>query len=103
MNRYVFLLGVVLTGFLAVGMFQAKSGAERSAKEIDRLELEIARVKADIKSLEDRHGELTNPDRLARLAKEHLNMGPARSSQMVDASQPERAFGPLIDHGDHDG
>lgn len=100
MNRYVFLLGLVIAGFLAVGMFQAKSGAGESSDQIRKLEADISHLQNDIGTLQTEYDALTRPDRIAELASERLGMRPARSSQMVEVETAEDYFGPLVERGD---
>jgi cell division protein FtsL len=100
MNRYILLLGFVIASFLAVGMFQAKSGAGESGDEIRRLEAEIKSLKADIGVLDTEFETLTRPDRIAELASSRLGMRPARSNQMLEVNKADAYFGPLIERGD---
>ncbi|MAK60478.1 MAG: hypothetical protein CMK09_05840 [Ponticaulis sp.] len=95
MNKYIMLLGIVIAGFLAVGMFQAKSGAGDSRHRIERLESEIADIRSDIDRLEKQYESLTSPARIADLASEHLDMHPARSSQMISLEGADAYFGSL--------
>lgn len=95
MNKYVMLLGIIIAGFLAVGMFQAKSGAGDSRHKIERLNTEISDIRADIDLLEKRYEALTSPSRIADLASSELGMRPARSSQMISVDGAEAYFGSL--------
>lgn len=100
MSRFVYLFGFVLAGFLALGMFQAKTGASESAREIRELEQEITRLDKELAVLEQEYDMLAAPARIARLAAQELGMGPARSYQMVEASNAQQAFGPLNEYED---
>ncbi len=98
MSRFVYFFGILLAAFLALGMFQAKTGAGESAETIRKLEKKIADLEKEITVLEKEHDVLSGQDRIARLAAERLGMGPARSYQMVDISNAPEKFGPLVDH-----
>ena len=93
MSRYIYFVGIIVAGFLALGMFQAKSGASQSQKEIRRLETANAELQSEIE-----YDHLAGSDRIARLAAEELGMGPARSFQMLDVETAAETFGPLIDY-----
>lgn len=95
MNRYIMLLGLIIAGFLAVGMFQAKSGAGGSKHQIETLNAEIAEIESDIRDLEDKLESLDSPARIAELASERLGMHPARSRQMISLENAEVYFGAL--------
>jgi cell division protein FtsL len=97
MNRYVLLTGIVVMGFLAVGMFQAKSGAGESNDRIRALNAEIAQLESEIELLEAEMDTLTGRARIAELASSRLGMGPARSRQMIDIETADAYFGPLTD------
>lgn len=98
MNRFVYFFGILIAAFLALGMFQAKTGASQSAKEIERLEQQIADLDSEIIVLEQEYDTLAGQDRIASLAAKELGMGPARSSQMLDLDSAKDRFGPLVDY-----
>ena len=98
MSRFVYFFGFVLAAFLALGMFQAKSGANSSRAEIENLEKGIASLKSDISILQKEHDALSNRDRIARLAAQRLGMGPARSYQMLEVERAADVFGPLVEY-----
>ncbi len=98
MNRFVYLIGTVIAVFLALGMFQAKTGAGESAQEISRLKRDIAALDREIAVLEKEHDVLSRSDRIARLAAEQLGMGPARSHQMLNLKNGGDQIGPLVDY-----
>lgn len=95
MNRYVMFFGLVVAGFLAVGMFQAKSGAGESRERIQTLEAEIADLQSDIHDLEGKLESLDSPARIAELASERLGMHPSRSRQMISLETADAYFGSL--------
>jgi cell division protein FtsL len=97
MSRFVYFFGVLIAVFLALGMFQAKTGAGESADDIRRLTREIAELDREIAVLEKEHDVLARSDRIARLAAEHLGMGPARSHQMLDPGAASEKLGPLVE------
>ncbi|MFC6196820.1 cell division protein FtsL [Ponticaulis profundi] len=100
MNKYLYFFGFVLAGFLALGMFQAKSGASKSKAEIAKLEANIAAIQKDISILRTEHAHLASRERIATLASERLGMAPARSYQMIEVDRAAEAFGPLIEYED---
>ena len=57
MSRFVYFFGTLVAIFLALGMFQAKTGARESALEIKRLKKEIDKINKDIKQI---NGKLSN-------------------------------------------
>lgn len=98
MNRYVYFFGIVIAAFLALGMFQAKTGASQSVDDIQRLKRDIARLDEEIAVLEQEYDALAAQDRIARLAAEKLQMGPARSWQMLEPGTAKDRFGPLVEY-----
>ncbi|MAP94707.1 MAG: hypothetical protein CMK07_07130 [Ponticaulis sp.] len=96
MNRYVMLLGIVVAGFLAIGMFQAKSGAGEGIETINTLNADIASIHAEIDDLQKKYEALTSESRIAELATSQLGMQPARSRQMINLETAEDYFGPLV-------
>ena len=97
MNRYVLLFGLAVLGFLAVGMFQAKSGAGDSGERIETLNAEIAELQREISLLQAEMDTLTGRARIADLASSRLGMGPARSRQMIDIQHADAYLGPLTE------
>ncbi|MAI88991.1 cell division protein FtsL [Ponticaulis sp.] len=97
MNRYILLFGLFVAGFLAVGMYQAKSGARQSGERIEALHDEIADLNREIDLLETEMDTLTGEARIAELAASRLGMQPARSRQMMNMQEAEAYLGPLVD------
>lgn len=102
MNRYVMFLGLVVAGFLAVGMFQAKSGAGGSRHQIEAIKADMVKIQDDIHDLEDKLESLDSPARIAELASERLGMHPARSRQMISLENAEPYFGALKSREDEE-
>jgi cell division protein FtsL len=98
MSRFVYFFGTLVAIFLALGMFQAKTGARESALEIKRLKKEIEALDREIVVLEKEHDVLSRSDRIARLAVEELGMGPARSHQMLQLKTAKNYIGPLVEY-----
>ncbi|MAT35373.1 MAG: hypothetical protein CMK06_09570 [Ponticaulis sp.] len=95
MNRYVMLIGFLIAAFLAVGLFQAKSGAGESHKRIRELKRDIVDIQGDIDQLEKKFDALASEARIAELATERLGMQPARARQMISLETAEAHFGEL--------
>lgn len=74
------VLTVLTTGFMLYSLEHATRGTERT---IARLENKIAGEREDIKLLSAEWSSLSRPDRLQKLAEEHLKLETIAPSQIV--------------------
>ena len=89
--RYYQLAMIVVTFAGSVALYAMKYDTGKEAAANAGLRAEIAQEREAIRILEAEWSLLNQPDRLQKLAKRHLKLGPLRPEQIVDiASLPER-------------
>ena len=76
----ILVLTVLISGFALYSLEHSTRGAER---QIARLKRGIADEKESIKLLNAEWASLTRPERLQRLAREHLGLSTVTASQIV--------------------
>ena len=76
----ILVLTVLVSGFVLYSLEHATRGAER---HIAKLKSGIADEKESIKLLKAEWSSLTRPERLQRLAKDHLELSTITASQFV--------------------
>ncbi len=76
----VLVLGVLVAGFYLYSLEHSTRGLER---DIAATERKIADAKENIKLLNAEWSSLTRPDRLQRLAEQHLKLQTLRAQQIV--------------------
>lgn len=74
------VLTVLISGFLLYTLEHSTRGHER---QIAKIESRIADAREEIKMLRAEWSSLTRPDRLERLAKEHLKLQPLEAQQIA--------------------
>lgn len=79
----VLVLAVLISGFLLYSLEHATRGLER---QIAGLERRISDSKENIKLLSAEWSSLTRPDRLQRLAEDHLHLQSIKAQQMVGSN-----------------
>jgi cell division protein FtsL len=82
--RTVNILGVLMVVVLAIAVNLAKAYAARDMREMVRTQRFIGDENTRIRLLKAEVAHLEQPERLQRLAKLHLNMGPLRADQEGD-------------------
>ena len=78
------VLSVLISGFVLYSLEHATRGLEREVARRDRA---IVNERENIKFLNAEWSSLTRPDRLQRLAEQHLGLVPLRASQIVSADE----------------
>jgi cell division protein FtsL len=78
------VITVLVSGFMLYSLEHATRGTERA---IARLETRIAGEREDIKLLSAEWSSLIRPDRLQRLAEEHLKLQTIAPSQIVQPAE----------------
>ncbi len=76
----ILVVSVLVAGFLLYSLEHATRGLER---DIAKIEKQIAASHEGIKLLRAEWSSLTRPDRLQRLAAEHLNLHTLKAQQIV--------------------
>ncbi|MEZ5923488.1 MAG: cell division protein FtsL [Hyphomicrobiaceae bacterium] len=78
---------VIAALVVAVALYAIKQETRAMAVEVDRLESQINRERAAIVLLKAELANRAGPDRIARLAREHLDMRPITPGQLgqIDA------------------
>lgn len=77
------VLGLIVAGGLAVGVYRAKLGAQETEASLRALETEIAEVTQDIAVLRAEEAYLSRPERIGPLARERLGLQPAGPDQFA--------------------
>jgi cell division protein FtsL len=80
----ILVVSVLVAGFLLYSLEHATRGLER---DIASIEKKIATSQEGIKLLRAEWSSLTRPDRLQRLASEHLKLQTLQAQQMVKADE----------------
>ena len=88
----VLVIGVIACSFV---MYSLEHQTRKTERQIAGLKLDIRQERENIKLLKAEWSNLTQPARLERLAREHLQLEPMRPEQMVTqaglvAHLPER-------------
>lgn len=74
---------IVLSIFCSVSLFQTSQRTHAALEKNTFLEKEIAKEEESIRVLFAEWGYLNQPERLARLAREHLNLKPMKGTQFT--------------------
>lgn len=92
--RVLEILALTVLLGLVVAVYLSKTGAGRERSEIARVEQEIAAEHARIRVLQAEVAHLEAPDRLERLAVQHLAMAPVAADHETTVEQlPQVALG----------
>ncbi len=83
MIRVLYLLAIVVSVILAFALYVAKTEAQSVQQRIVRMERGIVGERAQIALLENELAYLERPERLAELAKVHLQLRPLAPEQEV--------------------
>ncbi len=83
MIRHTTLLFLLLAGALSMALFSIKYQVQDLEQELTQLNKSIFRERQSIHVLKAEWSYLNNPERLAGLARRHLNMGPITPSQLA--------------------
>ena len=79
--RILDLAALTLVAVLALGVYAAKTFAGRERADIARVERDIVLEQKRTRLLEAEIAFLERPDRIGRLAGEHLGMAPVKADQ----------------------
>jgi cell division protein FtsL len=93
MKKHWAILGVLVIGGLAVGVYRAKMGAQETETRITALQAEIRRTKEDISVLKAEEAYLSRPERIGPLARQKLGLEPSRPDQFTAAEMLSRRLG----------
>lgn len=80
----ILVVAVLVSGFMLYSLEHATRGLER---DIAKLDQRISTSRENIKLLNAEWSSLTRPDRLQRLAAEHLKLDTIRAQQLVDSDE----------------
>lgn len=86
MIRVSTLLWLGLAGALALGLFRVKHEAQRLEAELMAVEQAIVEHQEAIQVLEAEFSYLTRPERIARLAKQYLDLVPLEAENLATFS-----------------
>lgn len=87
MIRVLNLVALTIALILAAALYVAKNDVKHAQVRLGQLRDEVASARAAVQLLENEEAYLESPDRLARLARAHLDMVPVSSEieQQPDA------------------
>ena len=97
MSRFVYFFGLLIAAFLALGMFQAKTGAGKSSQRIASLEKKIVEIDEEILLLEQELDALSSQTRIGPLASARLGMKRPDPAQRLSMENAEAFFGPRVE------
>lgn len=80
-RRWFNVLAALVAAALSVGLYRAKHEADDARRSVAELEREIARLETENRLLAAEAALLERPERIEKLAREHLGMAPARLDQ----------------------
>ncbi|MEZ5938885.1 MAG: cell division protein FtsL [Hyphomonadaceae bacterium] len=92
MMKQLAIVGVLVAGGLAIGVYRAKLGAQETEARIEKIEGEIAKAKDDLQTLRAEEAYLSRPERLGPIAHDKLGLVPETPDQY---SAPEQLAGRL--------
>lgn len=87
------VVGTIIAGGLAVGVYRAKLGAQQTDARISEIKSEIVQVEEEISVLEAEEAYLSRPERIGPLATEKLGLGPPQPEQFVATEMLSRRVG----------
>lgn len=98
------LLGLLVSGCIAVGLFQLKHKVTEQERELAKIHTKIYTTQEAMHILQAEWSYLNEPGRLQKLAEKHLKLMPSEAVQLVryenldDLSKPRKgtAFGELL-------
>lgn len=87
MIRALNIMALILALVLAGALYVAKNDAKHAQARLENLQTQIAQTRESVRQLENEQAALENPERLARLAQEHLGMVPVSDAAVRSADQ----------------
>src|SRR3972149_2371201 len=94
MGKTFNIVAVCLIVILAVGLYKAKSEADRMRAEVAKLEGEGASARAEVKTMAAEAAYLESPKRVETLARRELGLTAAKPSQVRPISEIDKALPP---------
>lgn len=96
MIRISLIIWLIVVGAVAVGLYQVKYEVQRLESELEQVRSEIHDHRRALHVLDAEWSYLNRPARLARLAKEHLDLAPQKPKQLARLDHiPPRITRPL--------
>lgn len=93
MKKHLAILGVLVIGGLAVGVYRAKMGAEETESRIAALQDDVRKTKEDLSVLRAEEAYLSRPERIGPLARQKLGLEPSKPDQFTAAEMLSRRLG----------
>lgn len=87
MIRVSMLIWLIVAGAVAVGLYQMKYEVQRLEEKLGEVRGEIREDREALHVLEAEWSYLNRPERLARLARKHLDLRPVQSGQITRVAQ----------------
>jgi len=96
MIRVSLVIWLIVAGGVAVGLYHVTYEARELEERLKQVRLDIEQEREALHVLEAEWSYLNRPARLARLAREHLDMRPLQPDQIVRVGQlPPRVTRPM--------
>ncbi len=97
MMRLGTLLWLALVALAGVGLFHLKYRVQAQERELAQLDRQIRRDRDQIQVLRAEWAHLNDPDRLAELARRHLDLAPVAGVQIVRFSALPARPTPMVE------
>jgi cell division protein FtsL len=94
MGKTFNIIAACLIVILAVGLYKAKSEADRMRAEVAKLEAEVATARSEVKTMAAEAAYLESPKRVESLARSELGLTPAKPGQVRPISEIDKALPP---------
>lgn len=103
MIRALNIIALILAFLLAGALYVAKNDAKHAQARLEHLQTQIVQTRESVRQLENEQAALENPERLARLAEQHLGMVPAKDSALRSPEQVAAELRKIAANEDHSG
>jgi cell division protein FtsL len=91
LKRALFIGAGVLIAVLVIGVYKAKTDAQKTEARVHELQAQVEETEADLRALRAEIAHLESPERIEQLAEQHLGVTPGGES----AALPEEALNTL--------
>lgn len=98
MIRALNIIALILAFVLAGALYVAKDDAKHAQARLQSLQTQIAQTRETVRQLENEQAALENPERLARLAQEHLGMVPVSDAALRSADEAAKELKAIAEH-----
>lgn len=83
MMKHIFIVALVVVGFLAVSVYRAKLGAQEAERRIEALQVKVSGLEEELAVLRAEEAHLSRPERIGPIARKELGLAPVQPEQMA--------------------